>query len=218
MSTKELFEKIAQAVLDGEVEEGRRLCREALGQGLPALEILDQGFVPGMERIGRLYEDGDAFLPELVQAAEVMKSGMALLGPHLSATGEGGRGLGRVLMGTVAGDIHDIGKSIVSSLLSANGFTVRDLGTQVALETFIAEVRAFAPDILGLSALITTTMPEQRRVIERLVAEGLRPRTRVIVGGAPVTEEWARQIGADAYGEDALAAVRVCKRLMGAAS
>lgn len=218
MKPQELLQAIIQAVLDGEPEAGASLCREGLAAGVPALDLLNHGFVPGMERIGKLYEDGEAFLPELVQAAEVMKAGMNLLRPHLKEGQASAAAAGRVLIGTVAGDIHDIGKSIVASMLSASGFEVKDLGTQVAADAFIDEVKSFKPDIIGLSALITTTMPEQRRVIERLAAAGLRDGLKVIVGGAPVTADWASQIEADAYGEDALDAVRVCNRLMGARS
>jgi corrinoid protein of di/trimethylamine methyltransferase len=209
--------RIVQAILDGEADDGRAICAEALEAGLPARGLLDRGFVPGMRRIGDLYADGDAFLPELVQAAEVMKAGMDLLRPALAREGVGHRAVGRVVIGTVAGDIHDIGKSIVASMLSASGFEVRDLGTQVPADRFVDEVETFGADILGLSALITTTLPEQRVVIERLAARGLRSQCRVIVGGAPCTARWATEIGADAFAEDALAAVAACKTLRGAA-
>ena len=202
------------AVLEGEIEEGEALARKALEEGLDPLECIEKGFVIGINRVGALYEEGDMFLPELVAAAEVMKEGLAVLEPEMLRTKQAREILGKVLIGSVAHDIHDIGKDIVASMLTAAGFEVHNLGIDVPGDTFVAKVRELKPDILGMSALLTTTMPEQQNVIEVLREEGLRKGVKVMVGGAPVNREWAEAIGADGFAEDAVEAVKVAKTMV----
>ena len=214
MST-ELFARMAQTVIDGEVEEAEALAQKGLDAGLPPADILDKGFVKGIEEVGDLFGKGEFFLPELVQGAEAMKAAVAVLQPAIDAAGGGRKTLGLAVAGTVAGDIHEIGKTIVCSMLSAAGFTVTDVGCDVPVETFVERVKEQSPDLLLLSALLTTTMPNQQKTIEALKAAGLREGVKVMIGGAPTTRAWADEIGADGYAEDAIEAVATAKRLRG---
>ena len=211
----ELYDQMKQAVIDGEVEDAERLAREGLDAGLPPGDILDKGFVRGIEEVGDLFGRGEFFLPELVQGAEAMKAAVAVLQPALDAAGGARRALGIAVAGTVAGDIHEIGKTIVCSMLSAAGFTVTDVGCDVPIETFVQKVREQKADLLLLSALLTTTMPNQQKTIEALKAAGLREQVKVMIGGAPTTRAWADEIGADGYAEDAIEAVTAAKALLG---
>jgi corrinoid protein of di/trimethylamine methyltransferase len=213
----DLYAQMAQSVIDGEVEAAERLAGEGLVAGLSAGDILDKGFVKGIEEVGDLFGKGEFFLPELVQGAEAMKAAMAVLQPALDTSNEGRRTLGTAVAGTVAGDIHEIGKTIVGSMLSAAGFTVIDLGCDVAVETFVDKVEEVKPDLLLLSALLTTTMPNQRKTIEALKGAGLRDGVKVMIGGAPTTSAWADEIGADGYAEDAIEAVAMAKTVLGVA-
>ena len=210
-----MLEEMRTAVIEGEVEEGEALARRALEEGLDPLECIDNGFVAGINKVGALYEAGDMFLPELVAAGEVMKEALAVLEPELLKNKQARTILGKVLIGSVAHDIHDIGKDIVASMLTASGFEVHNLGIDVSNDTFVSKVRELQPDILGMSALLTTTMPEQQSVIEILEEEGLRKGVKVMVGGAPVNKEWAEAIKADGFAEDAIEAVKVAKTLVG---
>ncbi len=216
MAKDSLFELIQQTVLEGEVEKAAELARKGLDEGLDPLEIINKGFVPAMDEAGARFSDGRFFLPELVAAAEAMKEAMGLLEPLLGKGGAARESLGRVVIGTVEGDIHDIGKSIVASLLTANGFEVRDLGVDVPVGKFVEEAKSFQADIVGLSALLTTTMPKQREVLEALQKLDATKGVKVMVGGAPVTARWAEEIGADGYAEDAVSAVLEARKLVGA--
>ena len=213
----DLYQQMAQSVIDGEVEDAERLAHEGLTAGLPAGDILDLGFVKGIEEVGDLFGKGEFFLPELVQGAEAMKAAIAVLQPALDASKTGRQTLGVAVAGTVAGDIHEIGKTIVCSMLSAAGFTVTDVGCDVAVETFVEKVNELHPDLLLLSALLTTTMPNQQKTIEALKAAGLRDGVKVMIGGAPTTRAWADEIGADGYAEDAIEAVATAKQVLGVA-
>ena len=210
----EIYAKMKQCVIDGEVEEAAALAQAGLDAGLAAVDILDEGFVKGIEEVGDLFARGEFFLPELVQGAEAMKAAVAVLQPALDASGAGRKALGTAVAGTVAGDIHEIGKTIVCSMLSAAGFDVFDLGCDVAVETFIEQAREKKPDLLLLSALLTTTMPNQQKTIQALKAAGLRDSIKVMIGGAPTTRAWADEIGADGYAEDAIEAVAVAKSIL----
>jgi corrinoid protein of di/trimethylamine methyltransferase len=212
---EELYELMKQTVIDGEVEEAAALAQQGLTAGLPPGEILDQGFVKGIEEVGDLFGKGEFFLPELVQGAEAMKAAVAVLQPAIDAAGGSRTTLGVALAGTVAGDIHEIGKTIVCSMLSAAGFTVTDVGCDVPVESFVAKCQELAPDLLLLSALLTTTMPNQQKTIEALKAAGLREGVKVLIGGAPTTRAWADEIGADGYAEDAIEAVATAKSILG---
>lgn len=215
MDIAKLLAEMKTAVLEGEIEAGETLARQALDAGVDPLECIENGFVAGINEVGALYEAGDMFLPELVAAAEVMKEALAVLEPELLKSKQSRDILGRVIIGSVAHDIHDIGKDIVASMLTASGFEVFNLGIDVPGETFISKVKELKPDLVGMSALLTTTMPEQKNVIEMLNKAGLRDSVRVMVGGAPVNREWAEEINADGFAENAVEAVKLAKALMG---
>jgi 5-methyltetrahydrofolate--homocysteine methyltransferase len=217
-SSGEILQSMAQAVIDGEAERVRELARRALEQGIEPMRAINEGLIPGISEVGRRFERKEYFLPELMMAADAMKKGMEVLEAALTAGGGKRESQGTVVLGTVKGDIHDIGKSIVGTLLSAHGFNVIDLGVDVSADRFIENIVNNNADVLGMSALLPTTMPYMKRVVDELVSRGLRQRVKVIVGGAPVTPEYARQIGADAYGDDAISAVHVVQQLLGLAN
>jgi corrinoid protein of di/trimethylamine methyltransferase len=215
--SEELFKQMAQAVIDGDDDEAARLAQQALDQGVAPLEAINKGFTPGMDVVGELYSTGEYFLPDLILGGEAMKAALAVLEPALTALGQSREVLGIVVLGTVKGDIHEIGKSLVGSMLAANGFEVYDVGIDIEADEFVAKAREYDADIVALSALLTTTMLHQRDVIEHLAEAGLRERVKVMVGGSPVTQGWADQIGADGFAENAANAVVVAKKMMGAA-
>ncbi len=212
---EELFQAMTTSVIDGEIEDAERLAKQAVEQGIDPLDAINQGFVVGVNYVGDGFASGDMFLPDLVIAGEVMKAAMNVLEPELARRGAKREMLGQVVMGTVEGDIHDIGKTLVSTMLAASGFEVHDLGVDVPIKTFIDKAREVNADVIGLSALLTTTMVAQQSMIEALEEAGLRPQVKVMVGGAPVTRSWAKEIGADGYSEDAIGAVAVAKELVG---
>lgn len=210
-----LFRDMRQSVIDGEPERAAQLGRRALDAGIGPLEAIREGFVPGLNHVGELFGKGEMYLPDLVLAGEAMKAAAAVLEPELRRSGSRRESLGKIVLGTVQGDIHEIGKTLVSTMLSAAGFEVFDLGVDVPFEDFAAKARELDADLVGVSALLTTTMTGQRNVVEALDRNGLRPRVKVIVGGAPVTRSWAEEIGADGYGADAVAAVALARNLVG---
>jgi methanogenic corrinoid protein MtbC1 len=207
-----LLAGLGRAVLDGDEAAAAELAARSLATGIPPLDAVDRGLVPGIRRAGELWEEGDYFLPELVTAAQAMKAAMTVLQPALARAGHG-RGLGRAVVGTVQGDIHDIGKTLLATMLAANGFRISDEGASVSAERFIARAREIDADLICASALLTTTMTRQRELVAAVRDAGLR--ARVMVGGAPVTLEWAEGIGADGFADNALAAVTVARRLVG---
>jgi corrinoid protein of di/trimethylamine methyltransferase len=212
--SEELYKQMAQAVIEGDDEEAEALAQRALEQGVEPLEAINKGYTAGMDVVGELFSSGEYFLPDLILGGEAMKAALAVLEPALKAAGQEREVLGRVVLGTVKGDIHEIGKSLVGTMLSANGFEVYDLGIDIESEEFVAKAREYSADIVALSALLTTTMLQQRDVIEHLAEAGLRERVKVMVGGSPVTQGWADQIGADGFAENAANAVVAAKRLM----
>ncbi|MEW5870395.1 MAG: corrinoid protein [Chloroflexota bacterium] len=212
---EELFKAMAQSIIDGEAEEAERLALRAVELGIDPLEAINQGFVVGVNHVGNEFSCGNAFLPELVMAGEAMKSAVSTLEPEMARRGTQREMLGKVVIGTIHGDIHDIGKTLVATMLSAAGFQVFDMGVDVPVTTFVAKAREVDADIVAVSALLTTTMVRQRDVIEALDDVGLRPKVKVMVGGAPVTAEWVKEIGADGYSEDAIGAVQAARQLMG---
>jgi corrinoid protein of di/trimethylamine methyltransferase len=214
--SEDLYKKMAQAVIDGEAGDAKALAQQALDEGVDPLEAINKGFTAGMEVVGELYSTGEYFLPDLIMGGEAMKAALATLEPALKAAGQAREVLGKVVLGTVKGDIHEIGKSLVGSMLSANGFEVYDLGIDVESEAFVVRAREYDADIVALSALLTTTMLHQRDVIEHLAEAGLREQVKVIIGGVPANPEWAQEIGADAYAENATEAVDVVKQLVNA--
>ena len=210
-----LFEAMKQSIIDGEAEDAERLANQAVAEGVDPLDAINKGFVRGLDEVGEQFGCGEMFLPDLVLAAEAMKTAVAILEPELAKKGAAREILGTVVMGTVEGDIHDIGKTLVATMLSASGFKVYDLGVNVAISAFAEKAREVGADIVGVSSLLTTTMVRQRDVIEALDDLGLRPQVKVMVGGAPVTRDWVAEIGADGYSEDALGAGAVAKSLVG---
>ena len=210
-----LFKLMAQSVIDGEMEEAVRLAQEAIKQNIDPLDAIDKGFVVGVNYIGDGFARGEMFLPDLVLAGESMKAALSILEPELTRRGTERQVLGKVVIGTVEGDIHDIGKTLVATMLSTGGFQVYDLGVDVPAEKFVEKAREVNADIVGLSALLTTTMAKQRDVIEALEQAGLRSQMKVMIGGAPVTRDWVEEIGADGFSEDAIGATVLAKQLMG---
>lgn len=213
----ELFKKMCQSIIDGDSDVAAALAKDAVASGVDPLEAINQGYVLGVNQVGASFACGDAFLPELVMAGEAMKAAVAELEPEMKKRGTSRQILGKVVLATVQGDIHEIGKTLVGTMLSASGFEVHDLGVDVTAEKILAKVKEVDADLVGLSALLTTTMVKQREVIEALDKEGLRRKVKVIVGGAPVTRDWVQRIEADGYSEDAIGAVAVAKQLVGAA-
>jgi corrinoid protein of di/trimethylamine methyltransferase len=213
--SEELLKQMAQSIIDGDSDVSVQLAQQSIAEGMDPLVAITDGFVVGVNTVGEAFAAGDAFLPELVMAGEAMKAAVLTLEPELARLGSERKTLGKVVMATVEGDIHEIGKSLVSTMLGASGFTVYDLGVDNATEKIIAKAIEVDADIIGLSALLTTTMIRQKEVIDILDQRGLRKKIKVMVGGAPVTREWVQKIEADGYSEDAIGAVAVAKQLMG---
>lgn len=210
----DLFESMKQSIIDGDPDRAREVSQRAIAGGINPLEAIHQGFLPGLNVVGEQFEQGEMFLPDLVLAGEAMKAATAILEPEIQKVGKKREMLGKVILGTVNGDIHEIGKMLVGTMLSASGFEVVDLGVDVPLEMFAAKAEELGADIVGVSALLTTTMTGQKGVVQALERHGLRPRVKVMIGGAPVTQSWADEIGADGYGKDAQAAVALAKTLI----
>jgi corrinoid protein of di/trimethylamine methyltransferase len=211
-----MYTKLAQVVIVGEPEEAEELARQALDQGLDPLACINEGLTKGIQHVGELFASGEYFLPDLIIGAEAMKNALAVLEPELTAGGKGRDVLGHAVLGTVEGDLHDIGKTLVGTMLTANGFKVTDLGTDVPAEDFVAAITDHGATLVGASALLTTTMSEQQKIIQTIEEAGLRDKVKVMVGGAPVTQSWAEKIGADGFAKDAISAVALAKRLAGA--
>jgi corrinoid protein of di/trimethylamine methyltransferase len=215
--SEEMYTKLAQVVIVGEPDEAEKLAREALDQGLDPLACINQGLTKGIQHVGELFASGEYFLPDLIIGAEAMKNALAVLEPALTEGGPGREVLGHAILGTVEGDLHDIGKTLVGTMLTANGFKVTDLGTDVPADGFVNAIRDHGATMVGASALLTTTMSEQQKIIQTIEEAGLRDEVKVMVGGAPVTKSWAEKIGADGFAKDAISAVALAKSLVGAA-
>ena len=214
--SEDILGNITSSIIEGDPDKTVALTQEALQAKLEPMTIINQGLVPGMDIVGEKFASGEFFLPNIVIAGSAMQQAMTLLEPKLKEDKQALTSYGKVVIGTVQGDIHEIGKSLVGTMLSANGFKVHDLGVDVATDAFIAKLKETGAELLGLSALLTTTMTVQREVIEALKEAGMRDQVKVLVGGAPVHQDWADSIGADGYAEDAMAAVSLAKRLAGA--
>jgi trimethylamine corrinoid protein len=211
--SEELFQAMRQSVIDGAPDTAARLAREAVAQQLDPLEAITVGYAAGISHAGDQYGCGAMFLPDLLACAEAMKAAMNVLEPELRRQGTQRETLGRVVLGTAKGDIHDIGKNLVATILSANGFEVFDLGTSTSPENFIRKAREVDAQVIGISALLTTTMAGQKAVIEALDREGLRPKVKAIIGGAAVTSKWADEIHADGYARNAMDALDLVRSL-----
>jgi 5-methyltetrahydrofolate--homocysteine methyltransferase len=212
---EKLIQDVYSAVLYGETNETKQWVQAALDNGISAEQLLYGGLIAAMKEVGRLFEEGEYFVPEMLVSARAMQSGMAILRPLLVA--QDIKPLGKVVIGTVEGDLHDIGKNLVSMMLEGSGFQMIDLGTNVSSEQFLEAIKQNKPDILGMSALLTTTMGSMQKTITYLVDQGIRDSIKIIVGGAPVTQKFSDDIGADGFGPDASQAAIVAKTLMGLA-
>ena len=215
--SEELYKEMAQSIIDGDSDISTELAKKSIELKIHPLDAITKGFVVGVTYIGDQFGKGEAFLPELVMAGEAMKAAIAVLEPELLKLGEVREMMGRVVLATVEGVIHEIGKTLVGTMLSASGFEVFDLGVDQPAEKIIGKALEVNANLIGMSALLTTTMVRQREVIEELDKEGLRPRIKVMVGGAPITKDWVEKIKADGYSEDAIGAVKVAKELLGKA-
>ncbi|MGQ9575738.1 MAG: corrinoid protein [Thermoguttaceae bacterium] len=207
------FAELYDAVLTGNAKKAEEVTQAALAADADPSELLNKYMIPAMDEVGRRFECNEYFVPELLIAARAMKTALALLTPKLAAAGA--RAVGQVVIGTVQGDLHDIGKNLVASMLEGAGFKVVDLGVDVPAHKFVDAVKDKEGVIVGLSALLTTTMTQMKVVLEALKAAGLREKTRVIIGGAPITQQYADEIGADGYSDNASGAVAVARRLVG---
>lgn len=206
---------MAQSIIDGDSDVSVELANQAVAENIDPIQAITDGYVVGVNVVGEAFANGDAFLPELVMAGEAMKAAVNALEPEMKKRGTERKMLGKIVLATVEGDIHEIGKSLVGTMLSASGFQVFDMGVDVATAKIIAKVKEVDADIVAMSALLTTTMVKQKEVIDMLDKEGLRRKVKVMVGGAPVTRDWVQRIEADGYSEDAIGAVNVAKNLMG---
>jgi corrinoid protein of di/trimethylamine methyltransferase len=212
MQSKDLYE----AILNGNAKKALTATEAALAAGVAPMDLIQETMVPAMDEVGRLFESEEYFVPELLLAGRAMKGALGILKPLLTASGQ--KMAVRVIIGTVKGDLHDIGKNIVASMLEGSGFEVIDLGTDVSPESFVAAVEERKPHIVCMSALLTVTMPAMRLTIDALKAAGLRTQVKVLIGGAPVTMQYAQEIGADGYSENANAAVGLVKSLLASAA
>lgn len=206
--------EIYDAIRDGNAAGAQAGVKGALAEGVAPEAILKEGLIAAMAEVGRLYEQGEYYVPEMLVSARAMQTSLAILKPHLVASGA--KPTGKIVLGTVKGDLHDIGKNLVAMMLEGAGFEVIDLGTDVTPEKFVQAIRDHQPALVGMSALLTTTMPSMNTTIRAIEAAGLRSQVKVMVGGAPITEEYARSIGADGSSPDASTAARTAKALVGA--
>lgn len=213
MAKEEIFEGAQKAIVESNADRATELAQRGLAEGIDPLELMNKGFIPGINKVGDLFGVGKLFLPELIQAADAMQKVTDIINAALPTEAE--KGKGKIVIGTVEGDIHDIGKTIVVSLFKANGFEVFDLGRDVPIPRFVEEAEKVGANIIGSSALLTTTMQGQKKIEEELKKSGLRDKYKTIVGGAPVTQRWADRIGADAFAEDAADGIRKARRLLG---
>ncbi len=208
----DILKAIAQGVEKGDDQKVVELVTQAVKSGIPALQVLDKGLVPGIQALGRCFKEGTAYLPEVLIATRAMNRGVEVLKPHLANVKVQSKGT--VVIGTVEGDMHDIGKNLVRLMLESNGFTVDDLGNDVLPDTFVSAVKSKPVDIVAMSALLTMTMTNMPRVIEALKQAGLRDKVKIMIGGAPITREFANEIGAEGFAEDCVSAVDEALKLV----
>jgi 5-methyltetrahydrofolate--homocysteine methyltransferase len=209
------LKKLYDSVVSGDAKTTQAITKEALAAGVDPLKLVNEHMVPAMDEVGRRFEANEYFVPELLISARAMKAALELIRPLLVARGD--KPVGRVAIGTVKGDLHDIGKNLVASLLEGGGFEVIDLGVNVAPEKFIETVNAKQANIVAMSALLTTTMPSMKTTIDALKQAGVREKVKVLIGGAPITQKYAEEIGADGYSENAVGAVALAKKAVAGA-
>jgi corrinoid protein of di/trimethylamine methyltransferase len=209
----DLFRELSDAVINGNMDAVKKLTRQALDGGSRAGDVLDKGLLPGMDVVGQRFKAGEMFIPEVLLSARCMQAGLEILRPLLSD--KEAAGVGTVVIGTVEGDIHNIGKNLVAMMMEGAGFKVIDLGIDVKPAAFVKATQENKPDIVAMSALLTTTMPKMAETVNALKEAGIRDRVKIMAGGAPVTDEFVKKIGADAYGSNAAAAVDKAKALLG---
>jgi 5-methyltetrahydrofolate--homocysteine methyltransferase len=210
-----LYERLATAIMEGDADKTASLVQRALDQDLPAKDILDNGMVVGMGEVGARFKVGDMFVPEVLMSADSMQAGLDVLRPHLVASGV--KLIGKILMGTVKGDLHDIGKNLVNMMCEGAGFEVIDIGFNVDPDKFVEAIKEHRPDVVGMSAMLTTTMRAMAQTIKAIEEAGLRDQVKVMVGGAPVDAAFAERIGADGYGSNAPAGAELAQKFVGAA-
>ncbi|NLL17964.1 MAG: hypothetical protein GX262_02940 [Clostridia bacterium] len=210
---EQLFERLSNAIAEGEVEEAVSIVKEGLDAGIPPLEIMEEGGTKGLQLVSQRFSEGTAFLPELMLAGDAMTELLDLILDKIGDEGKAER-MGKVVIGQVKGDLHDIGKNVVAALLSVNGFEVHDLGVDVEPKAFVDKAKEIGASIIASSTLLTTSMPYQKDIVNYLQDVGLRDKFFCVVGGGPVTPDWAESIGADGYGRNATDAVELCKRLV----
>jgi corrinoid protein of di/trimethylamine methyltransferase len=213
MSKKDIFKALFEGVLEGDTGKAVDAAKQSLEEGITPLEAIEQGMSPGIKEVGERFGRNEMFLPEMVASADAMEAALGILEPYFEGD-EGGK-KGKVLIGTVQGDIHDIGKNIVIALLKVNGFEVIDIGRDIPSTDFVDKAVEMGVEIIGLSGLLTTSLPLMRDIIQMLVDDGVRDQYKVIIGGGPTSQEYADEIGADGYGETAYAAVELCAKLVG---
>ena len=213
MSKEQIYQQMSDAVVSLNQEKAVSLAQSAIDNGMNLLEVIEQGFGDGIRRVGDLWDDGEFFLPELMFGAQIMQQAVDLLTPHLDSSSDQQKS-GKVVLATIEGDIHSIGKTIVGTMLRANGFDVIDLGADVKAEIIVEEAIKSNADMIGVSALLTTTMISQKKVINLLEERGLKDQIKVILGGAPVTQSWVEECNADGYAENAVEAVKLVKSLL----
>ena len=207
-----VIEDLRQSVIEGNKNQAQELVKKAIAENVPAEQILQQGLISAMAEVGRMFECGEFFVPEMLIAARAMQSGLSLLRPYLVSANV--QAIGKVIIGTVQGDLHDIGKNLVAMMLEGAGFEVIDLGVDISPEKYVQAVKEYHPDLVACSALLTTTMPRMKDIVDALKESGLRDQVKVLIGGAPVTESFANQIGADACATDAASASARAKELI----
>jgi 5-methyltetrahydrofolate--homocysteine methyltransferase len=213
MKMSEILSELSTAVIEGNLDDIEELTQDALDDGLDAKQILDQGLMPGMDHVGVEFKAGNMFVPEVLRSARAMQVSMTIIKPLLAAAGS--KMAGKVLLGTVKGDLHDIGKNLVAMMCEGAGFEVKDLGKDVEPDAFVEAVKEFEPDVVGMSALLTTTMRTMENTIKALEEAGVRDKIKIMIGGAPVTQAFSDQIGADGYASNAASAADLAKKFIG---
>lgn len=213
MNSDALFKQMADTIVDLDEESALRLAQESISNGLNLLDVIEKGFGEGIRKVGDLWDEGELFLPELMRGAQIMQKAVEIITPEVQIQHASRDVIGKVVLATIEGDIHSIGKTIVGIMLRANGFEVKDLGTDVKAETIVQEALAFNANIIGLSSLLTTTMVNQKKVLQLLDEKQLREKIKVMLGGAPVTPSWVAECKADGYAENAVEAVKLAKTL-----